>query len=276
MSRNRAGTTSRDRFRNSVRLRALAVVVVLAAATSAGASAATAAGTGSITVTPSTALVDGQTVAIEGSDWVPDHVIGFCQGAGDPSNDASGCADGVYASDTADGNGGFSASLVVHRSIYVPHLGVQVDCANPATPCWIGGGDIGDVAGTAVGVNIEFTPPTVVAGGASVVEGNSGTVDLHVPVTLSYPSSQTVTVQWNTVFVNGASDIQADPATDYTPASGTVTFAPGETTKTVTISVNGDTIVEPDEWIVASFHNPTNAKMGGYWGLGFGVITNDD
>ncbi len=250
--------------------------MVLAAATLAGASTATAAGTGSIKVTPSTALVDGQTVAIEGSGWVPDHVIGFCQGAGDPTNDASDCADGVYASDTADSNGGFSDSLVVRRSIYVPHLGVQVDCTNPATPCWIGAGDIGDVAGTGLSVTVDFTPPSVVPGGASVVEGNSGTVDLEVPVTLSYPSSQTVTVQWNTVFVNGASDIQADPATDYTPASGTVTFAPGETTKTVTISVNGDTLVEPDEWIVVSFHNPTNAKMGGYWGLGFGVITNDD
>ena len=109
-----------------------------------------------------------------------------------------------------------------------------------------------------------------------MVEGNSGTTDLNVSVTLSNPSVQTVTAQWTTLFATGAPAGQADPATDYTPASGTVTFAPGETAKTVTISVNGDTLVEPDEYIVVSFTNPTNAKMGGYWGLGFGVITNDD
>jgi len=40
--------------------------------------------------------------------------------------------------------------------------------------------------------------PVVVPGGASVVEGNSGTVNLHVPVTLSKPSIQTTTVQWAT------------------------------------------------------------------------------
>ena len=55
-----------------------------------------------------------------------------------------------------------------------------------------------------------------------------------------------------------------------------VTFAPGETSKTVTISVNGDTAVEPDEWIVVSFKKPANARIGGFWGLGFGVILNDE
>jgi virginiamycin B lyase len=116
----------------------------------------------------------------------------------------------------------------------------------------------------------------VVPSGASVVEGNSGTTNLQVPVTLNKPSTQTITAHWTTEFVPGAPAGQADPATDYTPASGTVTFAPGQISNTVTISVNGDTLVEPDEYIVISFSNPTNAKMGGFWGLGFGVILNDD
>jgi virginiamycin B lyase len=116
----------------------------------------------------------------------------------------------------------------------------------------------------------------VVPGAGSVLEGNSGTTDVHVPVTLSIPSGQTVTARWRTVFVPGAPANQADPTTDYTPASGTVTFAPGATAQTVTISINGDTLVEPDEYIVVQFGDPTNATMGGYYGLGFGVITNDD
>jgi hypothetical protein len=33
---------------------------------------------------------------------------------------------------------------------------------------------------------------------------------------------------------------------------------------------------EIDELLVVSFHHPTNALMGGFWGLGFGGITDDD
>ena len=95
-------------------------------------------------------------------------------------------------------------------------------------------------------------------------------------MTLSNASAQTVTVPWSTVYVAGAPDYKAIPGTDYQAASGTVTFSPGQTAASVTILVNGDTLVEPDEYIVVSFHDPTNANMGGYWGLGFGIIVNDD
>jgi hypothetical protein len=40
--------------------------------------------------------------------------------------------------------------------------------------------------------------------------------------------------------------------------------------------VHADTAPEPDEYVVLSFLHPTNATMGGYWGLGFGVIVDDD
>jgi hypothetical protein len=118
--------------------------------------------------------------------------------------------------------------------------------------------------------------PIVLPGIGSVVEGNSGTVSLHVPVSLDAPSTKTVTVPWTTKFAPGALPGQAEPPSDFTAATGTVTFAPGQTTSSVTISVNGDTTIEPNEWLVVSFKNPTNARMGGYWGLGFGEIINDD
>ena len=94
-------------------------------------------------------------------------------------------------------------------------------------------------------------------------------------VTLSTPSPVTVTAHWATEFVAGAPDNtilgHQAPTTDYVPASGTVTFAPGATTAQVHITVNGATFT-PDEYIVVSFTNPTNARPGGFWGLGFGVI----
>ena len=40
--------------------------------------------------------------------------------------------------------------------------------------------------------------------------------------------------------------------------------------------MNGDMQIEPDEYVLVSFTNPTNAFLGGYYGLGVGTITNDD
>ncbi len=112
--------------------------------------------------------------------------------------------------------------------------------------------------------------PTIVPGQASIVEGNSGVKVLQVPVSLSAPSGQTVTASWTTL------NYEAVAPGDFTAASGTVTFAPGQTTQTVSVTVKGDTLDEPDERFLVSFTNPTNAIMGGFYGLGFGTITDDD
>jgi virginiamycin B lyase len=119
-------------------------------------------------------------------------------------------------------------------------------------------------------------PPTISCGTGSVAEGNSGTTNLNVPVTLSRASTQTVTVNWSTGVISGGAGNQADPATDYTAASGTVTFAPGATTGSATISVNGDTLVEADEYLALKCFGPVNATMAQFINLGFGVIVNDD
>ena len=83
-----------------------------------------------------------------------------------------------------------------------------------------------------------------------------------------------MTAEWATATATGAS--YASASADYTPANGTVTFAPGQLTKTVAVTVRGDTLVEPNEWVIVPFRNPTNAVMGGVWGVGFGAIANDD
>ncbi len=118
--------------------------------------------------------------------------------------------------------------------------------------------------------------PTVVPGVASLVESDSGTQVIHVPITLSGPSAAEITVPWSTLHVIGAPAGQSDPDSDYVATSGTVTPAPGQTTGWADITILGDTQVEPDEYIVVSFDHPTNAAMGGYWGLGFAGVQNDD
>ena len=45
-----------------------------------------------------------------------------------------------------------------------------------------------------------------------------------------------------------------------------MTFAPGETTKTVPITINGDTAIEPNEALLVAFSAPTDATIGGFFG----------
>src|SRR5205085_1518794 len=69
----------------------------------------------------------------------------------------------------------------------------------------------------------------------SAAEGDSGTTALTFTVSLSSPSTSTVTVDYATA------DGTATAGSDYTAAAGTLTFAPGQTSQTVTVLVNGDT-----------------------------------
>jgi Calx-beta domain len=119
--------------------------------------------------------------------------------------------------------------------------------------------------------------PKVVPGLATVAERDSGVRVVEIPVTLSEPSSEWVTADWTTIVgpqVRPPS--AAEPGTDFQSASGTVAFEPGSTETTVAITVFGDDLPESDDWIVMMVHNPQHAVMGGYWGLGFGIIDDDD
>jgi hypothetical protein len=268
-------TKARHRARPAA-LRRLVAVALVAAGTVAGATAAAAAA--AIIVTPTTGLVDGQTVTVEGAGWSPNEQLGMCEGVLIDPPDATNCGSGTVQFIAADNDGNFSSSLIVKRLIAVPRVRGTVDCADPAAPCVIGVADIGNIPGTLVSATLHFAPalPFVLPGTGSVLEGDSATTNLSVPVTLSYASAQTVTVQWETLFVSGDPPCQADPATDYTPASGTVTFVPSDTAEAVSIAVKGDTEVEPNECILVRFHDAVNAVVGGFNGLGQGTITNDD
>jgi hypothetical protein len=75
-------------------------------------------------------------------------------------------------------------------------------------------------------------------------------------------------------FTNYAtSDGTASPS-DYTPKSGTVIFAAGETTKTVTIEVRGDNKIEPNETFNVNLSLPIGCTITD--NLGIGTIINDD
>ena len=102
-----------------------------------------------------------------------------------------------------------------------------------------------------------------------VAEGNSGTRQLIFEFTLSAASSQTVTVAYAT------SNLLATAGVDYVAASNTLTFAAGETLKTLAITVNGDTAVEGSETFLLTLSNPQNAFVLNPEATGF-IIDDDD
>lgn len=98
-------------------------------------------------------------------------------------------------------------------------------------------------------------PTLTVTAPATFVERLSNRSLLTFTVTLSAPSSDTVTVNYATA------DGTATSTSDYTATSGTLTFAPGETTKTLSIIVNGDVEAEADETFLLNLAGETNATL---------------
>ena len=137
--------------------------------------------------------------------------------------------------------------------------------------------------GLGVFIILDDDPTPVITAGTFVAnpEGDDGPTIWELPVTLSNPSAVPVTVDWTTLDVP-TNPAVAHPGSDYTGGSGTVTFAPGETTKTVSIAILGDTVDEPPllygEWGLVQLTNPTNATVntGGLFGLGLFIILDDD
>jgi hypothetical protein len=111
-------------------------------------------------------------------------------------------------------------------------------------------------------------PPSVSITDVLVNEGNSGTTGAVFNVNLSAPSGKSVTVSFNTA--NGT----ATSGSDYTSSSGSVTFSAGQTSKTITVLVNGDTSVEPNETFLVNLFNPFNTTIGKAQGIA--TILDDD
>lgn len=110
--------------------------------------------------------------------------------------------------------------------------------------------------------------PSLKINDVAVTEGNTGNVAASLTITLSAPSTQTITVAYATG--NGT----ATAGSDYQAATGTLTFAPGETSKSIIVMVIGDRLGEPNETFVVNLNSPTNATIDD--GQGLGTIVDDE
>lgn len=116
----------------------------------------------------------------------------------------------------------------------------------------------------------QYTPrPAVSIDGVAVTEWDAGSIAATFTLSLSEASGEEVTVQVAT------EDGTATAGEDYAAASAAVTFAPGTTTRTFTVTVQGDTAVEPDETFSARLSNPGHALLGAER-TGTGTILDDD
>jgi hypothetical protein len=127
---------------------------------------------------------------------------------------------------------------------------------------------IADATGVATIVDDDSTP-VITIDDVAVSEGNDGhTTDAVFTVSVFPESREEVTVDFATL---NQSAVASD---DYDSTDGTLTFRPGERTKTITVEVVGDDFDEGREAFAVMLSNPRNAII--FDDRGIGTITNDD
>ena len=114
--------------------------------------------------------------------------------------------------------------------------------------------------------------PTISTQDVSTVEGQSGTKSLIFTFTLNKPSETAISFSFATQNETATSG-NTSPA-DYSARSGSVTFAPNQTTRTVAVTIYGDTRVEMNETFSLNLSNASGATLA--QSNVTGTITNDD
>jgi len=155
-------------------------------------------------------------------------------------------------------------------TITVPVVGDLLNEANETftvTLSGASGATIADAVGVGTIVN-DDPVPTLSIDNVSVTEGNAGTTTATFTVSLSAASGQTVSVTAATA------NATATAGSDYTAGTWGLTFAPGVTTRPVSVTVIGDRVYEADETFVVNLSGAVNATIADAQGVG--TILNDD
>ena len=123
--------------------------------------------------------------------------------------------------------------------------------------------------GQGVGTITNDDPlPSLSINDVTLAEGDSGTSNAVFTATLSAASGQSIGVNYST------GDGTATQPADYTNTSGTLTFAPGQSTRTITVPVIGEIVPEANETFFVNLSAAVNATISDNQGVG--IITNDD
>jgi uncharacterized protein YkwD len=138
---------------------------------------------------------------------------------------------------------------------------IMIDATNPAN----------------IKADLQLAEPSISIGNFTALEGNTGNVIFNFAVNLSNPSLKTVTVDYNTIGQTPFADTIRHTAitdTDFLSTSGTLSFAPGETSKNIAVSVVGDVSIEDIETFGVNLTAAVNSSISNFQGVG--TILNDD
>ena len=137
-----------------------------------------------------------------------------------------------------------------------------------------GGGSLGTASATATITNDDSAPTLALSPTAiTLAEGNSGSTSYTYTVTRTGDAQAAQTVAY-AVTGTGANPANAADFTGSTLPAGTLTFAQGQTSQTITVLVAGDTAVEADEGFTLTLSNPNFGTVT--QASATGTITNDD
>jgi hypothetical protein len=156
----------------------------------------------------------------------------------------------------------------ISKSILVPVIGDRVPEADKTFSVQLSNAKGAKIAAGVGIVTIVDDEPRISIGDVSGPEGNSGTTPFNFTVSLTVAYDLPVTVNYATT------DGSATAGSDYTAAAGTVTFAPGQTSGTITVAVNGDRLAKPDKAFYINLSSP-NSYAAISKGVGVGTIIDD-
>jgi len=134
--------------------------------------------------------------------------------------------------------------------------------------------DISNVQNATVSSNrgtgfiIDDDGPTISINDVTVTEGNAGTKSATFTLTLSGPSVEPIAVR--AVTTPGT----ATAASDYNSVNLVVTFQPGTVTRTLDVTIIGDTNLEQNETFTVNLSEPFGTTIAD--GSGAGTILDDD
>lgn len=153
---------------------------------------------------------------------------------------------------------------IVNDSLDEENETITITLSNPTN-----GGTIAGTNPVTLTIVDNDPPPSLTINDFGGPEGPAGgNVNFVFNVNLSGPSAKTITVDYAT------NDVTATAGTDYVATSGQLIFQPGETSKTVPVSVLGDGTLEADETFAVALGNVSNAVA--LDNAGTGTILNDD
>jgi M6 family metalloprotease-like protein len=116
--------------------------------------------------------------------------------------------------------------------------------------------------------------PTLTIDDVSVTEGDGGTQTATFTVTLSPTSGEQVTVDWATADGTATGGAGPGPGVDYYIGSDTLTFDAGQATRTIDVTIAGDTVGEANETFYVNLSGATNAGIED--GQGVGTILDNE